>query len=187
MKDRLKPQITQKMLYRSKIITVALGVFLLAQLAVGCKSKYPSDILNPEELKPVLFDVMVAAQLKQADTSQATRLHLKDSVTAEVKRVLQAHEIDDSLYFKSMAYYEAHPDYLKQLLDSTRSYGSWLQDSLQRRQQMQKDTAVSKDKSQKQPDPHPVALKDSTKKPENPTVKDSTVHAVENVKKIRRK
>ena len=161
---------------------ISVLVLLLALVFISCKSKYPHDILQPGEIEPILLDVIVAAQLKQADTSQATRQHLKDSITAEVQRVLRAHHVDDSLYFKSMDYYEAHPDYLKKVLDSARAYGSWLQDSLQRRQQIQKDSThngeIQKNPKSTQPSEPKVP-----KKPENLTVKGSRDSIVENVKK----
>ena len=112
------------------ILTLS-GLFCV--LIYGCKPKYPKGVLLPEQMQPLLFDIMVASQVKQLDTSQMTRQHLKDSVTLEVKRVLAAHKIDDSVYFKSIAFYEAHPDELKSLLDSTRSYGNKIQDSLQKK------------------------------------------------------
>ena len=170
---------------KSRLSKIAVFALMFAVLVTGCKQKYPSDILQPGEIEPVLFDIMVAAQLKQIDTSSATRQHLKDSTTAEIKRVLAAHNIDDSLYFRTMAYYEAHPDYLKKVIDSARSYGSWLQDSLQRKleksEKSKKDSLAQDETKNNLKAKHPRDS-DSTQSIENATVKDSAAHPVENVK-----
>lgn len=96
--------------------------------------------MRPEEIKPVLFDVMVATQVMQLDTAKQTKAHLRDSITLAIRRVLETHQVDDSLYFRSMAYYEAHPDELKILLDSTRAYGSRLQDTLRKLEMKAEDS-----------------------------------------------
>jgi|GEM_PF-2256217 len=164
---------------------IALGLLIL--LSSGCKRKYPKDILTPEQMKPVLFDVMVATEVKQLDTTAVTRLHLRDSVTLEVHRVLAAHKIDDSLYFRSMAFYEAHPDYLKKLVDSTKSYGNKLQDSLQKKSFTAADSTQKTAEKTPSLTPKAQAAKLPPKTAENPTVKDSTVPSVEKVKKALKK
>lgn len=167
----------------------AFGILfsLLILLSVGCKRKYPGDILTPEEMKPILFDVMMATQVKQMDTSAVTKLHIRDSITYEIHRVLAAHQVDDSLYFRSMAYYEAHPDYLKALLDSTKVYGNILQDSLQKQSFTTPDSlhgqAVRPNFIKKLNKPAVTA----PNVPVNPTVKDSAVHPVIKVKKSLKK
>jgi hypothetical protein len=169
--------------FNGKVLCFTISLGLLILLSTGCKSKYPPDILKPEEIKPVLFDVMVATAVRQMDTTTATKQHIRDSITLEIHRVLAAHKIDDSLYFRSMAFYEAHPDYLKSLLDSTRAYGNRLQDSLQKKRFAAPD-------SSHQPAIQPRSLKPAAgpavappKKPVNPTVKDSAAVPVEKVKK----
>jgi len=169
-----------------KQVIYFLGIILLVG-AMGCKSKYPKDIMTPEQIKPVLFDVMVATSVKQMDTTSVTKLHLRDSITLEIHRVLKAHNVDDSLYFRSMAFYEAHPDDLKTLLDSTRNYGNRLEDSLQKKRFIPHDSVTK-------PSIRPKSLKlqvDSTrkmlKKPVNPTVKEPSTIPVEKVKKLTKK
>lgn len=178
--------ITVKDKARSALGYFAGGFLLMLSvslLSAGCKSKYPADILKPEEIKPVLLDVMVATEVKQMDTTQVTRLHIRDSITLEIHRVLAAHKIDDSLYFRSMAYYEAHPDKLKRLLDSTRAYGNILQDSLEKKGFTTTDSAgqpANPPKSLKRLPEGPV---NRPKKPVNPIVKDSAGAPVVKVKK----
>jgi len=162
-------------------------LFLLLFSAAGCKSKYPKDIMSPEQIKPVLFDVMVATEVKQMDTSLATRTHIKDSITMEIRRVLNAHNVDDSLYFRSMAFYEAHPDELKALLDSTRAYGSILEDSMQKKRFNPLDSGAKPELRPKTLKLPPDSVNKALKKPVNPTVKEATSVPVEKVKKSLKK
>lgn len=128
--------------------TFLLGLLLIG--TAGCKSKIPVGVMSPEEMKPVLFDVLVAEQINQTDTAALTRAHLRDSTTYDIRRVLAMHQVPESTYFKSLRFYEANPDLLKVLLDSTKSYGSVLQDSLQKKKNME-----------------PVKIKDTLKPPDS--------------------
>ena len=175
-----------KQAHQLKQIIYLLSIILLVG-AMGCKSKYPKDIMTPEQIKPVLFDVMVATAVKQMDTSSITKLHIRDSITLEIHRVLKAHNVDDSLYFRSMAFYEAHPDDLKTLLDSTRSYGNRLEDSLQKKRFMPHDSVTKPAIRPKSLKLQVDSAKKMLKKPVNPTVKEPSAIPVEKVKKLPKK
>ena len=174
---------TIKSVFTTNVHTYVTVLSFLLLAFMGCKSRYPADILQPDEMKPILFDVMVATEVKEMDTTTATKKHLRDSITLEIHRVLAAHKIDDSLYFRSMAFYEAHPDELNILLDSTRAYGNKLQDSLQKKHFKAADSVhkpiIQADSIKKKPGTG-VNL---PKKPVNPTVKDSAAIPIEKVKK----
>ncbi|SDZ92064.1 protein of unknown function [Arachidicoccus rhizosphaerae] len=161
---------------------IMAAAVMLGLLAAGCKPKYPKGIMQPDEIKPVLFDVMVATELRQMDTAALAKLHIRDSVTLEIHRVLKAHNVDDSLYFRSMAFYEAHPDELKTLLDSTRSYGNKIQDSLQKKRFTTIDSTKKGTAGPVAVRPHPDSAIKSPKNTENPSVKSPVSVPVEKVK-----
>lgn len=130
------------MMKKQQLLSVV--IVCIMTMVIACKSKIPPGVIAPEEMKVVMFDVMVAEQVEQADTSAVTKIHQRDSSTRAIRKVLAIHHIDRAKYFKSLDFYEANPDILKELLDSTKSYGTVLQDSLRNKKaralQVKKDT-----------------------------------------------
>lgn len=93
---------------------------VLAILLVSCYSEneVPKEMIQPSEMKSVLWDVMSAQTL-------ANELVLKDSsltITAEMKvlsqKVFEIHRIDSALFNKSYNWYIRHPLVLKPIFDS---------------------------------------------------------------------
>ena len=108
--------------------------FILIMLA-SCYSaaKRPSDILKPNEMQSILWDVMRAQTL-------AGEIALKDSsldVAVETKmlskKVFQIHKTDSANFTKSYNWYIKHPDRLKLIFDS-----------LHAQKQREKDTSLKR-------------------------------------------
>lgn len=93
---------------------------VFAILLVSCYSenKVPKDIMQPSEMKNVLWDIISAQSL-------ANELMLKDSsltITAEMKvlsqKVFEIHKTDSTHFNKSYSWYIRHPLVLKPIFDS---------------------------------------------------------------------
>lgn len=142
------------------LLTITLMLF------VSCKSEIPSGVIPPEAMKSIIFDLMVAEQIERADTSSATRLHLRDSTTRTIKEVLAIHKVSKTDYMKSLDFYESDPHLLKKLLDSTKAYGAILQDTL--RKKIRESNRPVKLDSIVSPDSTGNKINDSTGKVQKP-------------------
>jgi len=94
--------------------------FIFCILIISCNSgnKPPKDIIQPKEMKNILWDVMRAQTL-------ATEISRKDSTVnpaVETKtlsqKVFQIHKTDSANFNKSYNWYVKHPDVLKLIFDS---------------------------------------------------------------------
>ena len=95
---------------------------LVLAVAACNADKLPKDVMTPDALKPVLWDLFATGDLKLSDTSRATRMHLKDSVTAAFTYVLRIHNMTKDQFIHSFKYYEAHPDRQSILIDTLIAY-----------------------------------------------------------------
>ncbi|HEY5370945.1 MAG TPA: DUF4296 domain-containing protein [Hanamia sp.] len=82
------------------------------------KDNIPSDIIKPEEMKSIMWDVMRSQTL-------ATQMSLKDSTinvaiqTKELtKKTFEIHKIDSAQFSKSYNWYVRHPLRFKVIFDS---------------------------------------------------------------------
>lgn len=72
----------------------------------GCKPKIPKDIIEPDKMQKILYDIHVAdgyiSTILLPDSS-------KKVAAAYYKGIYKKFEIDSTQYNKSMDYYYAHP------------------------------------------------------------------------------
>lgn len=94
--------------------------FLFCILLSACYSsdKPPSNVIKPDEMKNILWDVISAQVL-------ASQLSLKDSSinqAAETKalshEIFNIHHTDSATFSNSYNWYIKHPDILKRIFDS---------------------------------------------------------------------
>lgn len=85
-----------------RLIWVLATVIML----FGCKSKIPKDIIVPDKMQKILYDIHVA-------DGYVSTILLPDSskkvAAAYYKGIYKKFEIDSAQYNKSMEYYYAHP------------------------------------------------------------------------------
>lgn len=99
--------------------------FTCIVLLTACSSgnEMPKGVLPISTMKTVIWDLSLA----DAMASQKYTLN-KDSqrmmVTGLYSKVFSLHKIDKATFYKSFAYYEAHPTALQALFDSVNAYGS---------------------------------------------------------------
>lgn len=84
-------------------------------LFLGCKPGVPSDIIQPEKMEKILFDIHVA-------DGYATSIPFVDSAKSIVpsiyKGIYQKYDIDSAMQAKSMNYYYRHPDVLSKMYEN---------------------------------------------------------------------
>lgn len=94
--------------------------FIFSILLSACYSsdELPSDIIKPDEMKNILWDVMSAQTL----ASELSRTDSSVNQAAETKalsqKVFNIHHTDSATFNKSYNWYVKHPDILKRIFDS---------------------------------------------------------------------
>lgn len=121
---------------------------LLACLGLyACKPGIPKDIIQPDKMEKVLFDIHVVDGY--VNTMSATEDSTKKIAAAYYKGVYKKFEIDSALYNKSLNYYYQHADILKKMYENVATQLSKTKDKQLKAQA--KETADSINKAKKQP------------------------------------
>ncbi|MFN2439136.1 MAG: DUF4296 domain-containing protein [Chitinophagaceae bacterium] len=94
-----------------------LPVLLL--LLFACNNKnLPKDVLRPEKMHQVLFDVMQADELVNLKYTADTSLDRFSQSIALYQTVFKIHKISADDFKRSFKFYQNHPELLKPILDS---------------------------------------------------------------------
>jgi hypothetical protein len=105
-----------------------LGIILLIVCTFSCKSSAPKDVLSPQKMQAVLWDVMQADEMAEYySTSDSTFKELPKHVDY-YQKVFMIHKISKEDFTRSLLYYQNHPSELKPILDSMQRFGQRLQD-----------------------------------------------------------
>lgn len=84
-------------------------------LFFSCKPGIPKDIIQPEQMEKVLYDIHVVDGYVSILGGQDTA---KKVASAFYKGVYKKFNIDSAIYNKSLDYYYKHPPILKKMYDS---------------------------------------------------------------------
>ncbi len=98
-------------------------IFLLG-LAACSNRKVPSDIIQPEKMKPLIFDMMRADQFVDSYVLTDTALKSKEQHIKLYEQVFLIHKTNRDQFYKSLSYYQQHPKINKVLFDSLMSYST---------------------------------------------------------------
>ena len=99
----------------------ALLIFCFPLIFISCKKKdkIPENILAPKKMQAVLWDIMRADKfLTDFVLNKDTLLDKKSESIKLYQQVLSIHNIDKEKFKKSFIYYQAHPLFLKEIMDS---------------------------------------------------------------------
>lgn len=96
-------------------MTRFLFIIFLAVSFVACKPGVPENIIQPEQMEKILFDIHVldgyVSEIPSADSAK--------KVTSPVyKGIFKKYETDSATNAKSMAYYYSRPDLLTKMYDN---------------------------------------------------------------------
>lgn len=94
-------------------------------LWVACSSdKIPGNIIPPEKMKTIVFDLMKADTYVNNYVLKDTTLKSKEQHIRMYEQVFLIHKITKKDFYNSLTYYQQHPDVNKKLFDSTLSYAN---------------------------------------------------------------
>ena len=94
---------------------------ILAGSACISDNQVPSGLIQPEQMKSIVWDMIKAGEVAKYDTSLHKTDSLKDQATEMFQKVFAIHHTDREQFYKSYTYYLNHPDLNKALFDSVSS------------------------------------------------------------------
>jgi len=95
--------------------------FIIIPLILGsCFSvqKRPADIIKPEKMKDILWDVMRAQTLAQQTSLKDSSISMPVEINLLSKKIFKIHKVDSSHFVESYNWYVKHPEALKVIFDS---------------------------------------------------------------------
>lgn len=78
----------------------------------------PGDILPPEKIRPIIYDLLRADEFLNNFIMRDTSLKREKEAVKLYEQVFQIHKISSQHFYKSYRYYQANPDKNKILIDS---------------------------------------------------------------------
>jgi Domain of unknown function (DUF4296) len=99
--------------------------FLLSLVMVGCSGKQiPDDIIQPEEMKKVLWDISRAESLSGELSRRDSSINKIAAIKVLSNKIFALHHISASDFQRSYSWYTGHPDVFKVMLDSMTAQNS---------------------------------------------------------------
>ena len=103
---------------------IVIVVFLLLfTIACGQADKVPDGVISKEEMRDVLIDMNLADVYSSENTEQGVPLPdsaRQGKVKIYYTQILQLHKLTPKQFRESYAFYESHPDRLKQIYEMMR-------------------------------------------------------------------
>jgi Leucine-rich repeat (LRR) protein len=98
----------------------AIIYFFTAICLLSCKSsdRVPKNIIKPEKMKSILWDVMRAQSLAQETAAKDTTLSVATQTKILSQKVFEIHKTDSVRFAQSYNWYVKHPETLKLIFDS---------------------------------------------------------------------
>lgn len=96
-------------------------IFLLTLIAAwSCSSDNASSnaILNQVQMQAVMMDLILSEALNYEKSIKDSSFHLEIENVKSAAWILKKHQISDSMYKQSCAYYASRPDLLQVITDS---------------------------------------------------------------------
>ena len=93
-------------------------IFLIILFSCSSQNKAPSGIIQPKEMKNIMWDVMRAQALAVEITRKDSSLNDTAETKALVQKVFEIHKIKFVDFDKSYNWYIKHPEAMKVIFDS---------------------------------------------------------------------
>lgn len=96
-------------------------IFLLLVIVLsGCNKKesLPKDVLKPEKMEDVLWDMSLADEFVVNYVMKDSTLNKKNESTKRYRQIFVIHKTNPEEFKKSLKFYENHPVLFKPILDS---------------------------------------------------------------------
>jgi hypothetical protein len=120
-----------------RIVAVVLSLVVFT----ACSSRpVPEGVLAPDQMRPIVYDLIRSDELVNNFLLRDTSLEADEQHIKMYEQVFKIHKTSRDEFYKSLRYYQAHPDVNKLLLDSLLSYANRQQNALHK----SADTSVAK-------------------------------------------
>jgi hypothetical protein len=99
---------------------IVIVFLLLFTIACGQADKVPDGVISKEEMRDVLIDMNLADVYSSETSEQGVALPdslRQNKVKIYYTQILQLHKLTRKQFTDSYAFYEAHPDRMKQVYD----------------------------------------------------------------------
>src|SRR4030095_6379681 len=87
-------------------------------LSCSNRKEIPSNILVPEQMGKVLFDIALAEEFASTYIAKDPGVNKDSAISIEVDKVMKIHKISQERFRESYDFYKTRPDVLKEIVDS---------------------------------------------------------------------
>lgn len=103
-----------------------LQVLMVSILIAGCsgEDRIPEDVIKPEEMRKVMWDVFMAETFAQVSSNSDTTVVLSDKIKELTREALDIHDLTEKEFFRSYDWYVDHPSVFNPILDSLYAHKS---------------------------------------------------------------
>ena len=100
-----------------------LVLFMLITIVQSCSTKgVPGDIIPPDKMKLVMFDMVRADEFANNYVANDTSKNKRDETYLLYEQVFKIHKTNKEEFYKSYSWYQQNPDKNKALYDSINSW-----------------------------------------------------------------
>lgn len=97
---------------------------LFSILLISCRNnKVPSDIIQPDEMGKILFEISMAEEFVNSYVAKDSSRNKEIEIQQEYQKIFLLHKISEPQFKKSYEFYNAHPAIFKTLMDSLNDRG----------------------------------------------------------------
>ncbi|MCU0387674.1 MAG: DUF4296 domain-containing protein [Chitinophagaceae bacterium] len=101
--------------------SIHLIAILFFACALSCKD-YPENVLPPDKMKFVFFDMMIADEFQNYYAGRDSLFNFDSIRVQNYLDILKLHKIDSNLFNQSIQYYKTNPVAFNVLIDSVTKY-----------------------------------------------------------------
>ncbi|MCE3282121.1 MAG: hypothetical protein K0Q66_858 [Chitinophagaceae bacterium] len=98
-----------------------LIIFLISSsVFLACSGKIPGDVIEPEKMKKIVWELMQADELAMQNKTGDSSLNLKNESFRLYDQVFALNKISRDKFQKSYRYYQEHPALYNQMMDAVK-------------------------------------------------------------------
>ncbi|NDA61166.1 MAG: DUF4296 domain-containing protein [Chitinophagia bacterium] len=109
--------------FNIKKVFIKSGFLFFFSCLFGCSGSLTREILDVNEMKVIMWDMMKADELYSLQQVKDSSLRFQKKNLDYYEIVFSNHSINRETFYKAYAYYEAHPLKMKELIDTLDQYG----------------------------------------------------------------
>ncbi len=98
-------------------------IFLLLMIAISCRQDASKKIIEPEQMKVVIWDMLNADSWHEQLKLRDTLVKYTNENFKFYNQIFAAHNITKEQFYNSYKYYQTNPLKMQALLDSATAYG----------------------------------------------------------------